>query len=111
MGVGRAEAAVDNTSGAAAAVSVTWQAGIFRLRNSSAGDAITIADIGTRCFIVDDDTGGKDEWHFDPLARRAGRGRGQRGCLGALRRSPDAGGLMTRHPASKLQSACLTMWN
>lgn len=56
VGVGRAEGAVNNTGGAAAAVSVQWRPGIFRFRNSSAGDAITIADIGKLCYIVDDDT-------------------------------------------------------
>lgn len=29
--------------------------GVFRYANSAAGDAITRADIGTDCFIVDDD--------------------------------------------------------
>ena len=30
--------------------------GVFRFANSAAGDAITIADIGNDCFIVDDQT-------------------------------------------------------
>ncbi len=55
VGVGRAEEAVDNTLGAAGAASVTWRPGIFLFRNASAGDLITIADIGRICFILDDD--------------------------------------------------------
>jgi hypothetical protein len=30
--------------------------GVHRFRNSAAGDAIAAADIGTNCFIVDDET-------------------------------------------------------
>lgn len=55
IGVGRAEEAVDNTAGGAGAVSVNWRPGIFRFRNATAGDLITIADIGRVCFILDDD--------------------------------------------------------
>lgn len=29
--------------------------GVYRFRNSSAGDAITAADYGSQCFIADDD--------------------------------------------------------
>lgn len=29
--------------------------GVFRFRNSAAGEAITAADIGNQCFIADDD--------------------------------------------------------
>lgn len=47
---------VDNTAGAAGALSVTVRQGEFRLSNSAGGDAITIADIGQTCFIVDDQT-------------------------------------------------------
>lgn len=54
VGVGRAEATVDNT-GAAGAVSVDYRVGTFLFLNSSAADLITIADIGRVCFIADDD--------------------------------------------------------
>lgn len=30
--------------------------GVWRFKNSAAGDAITAADIGANCFIVDDET-------------------------------------------------------
>jgi hypothetical protein len=60
MGVGRAEATVDNT-GAAGAASLEYRMGIFRFANSPAGDLITIADIGRPCFIVDDQTVAKTD--------------------------------------------------
>ena len=60
MGVGRAEATVDNT-GAAGAASLEYRMGVFRFANSAAGDLITIADIGRPCFIVDDQTVAKTD--------------------------------------------------
>ncbi|SNS86821.1 hypothetical protein SAMN05421763_103279 [[Luteovulum] sphaeroides subsp. megalophilum] len=56
IGVGRAEERVDNTGGAAAAKTVPYRAGIFRFANSGSTDAITKADIGKACWIVDDQT-------------------------------------------------------
>jgi hypothetical protein len=56
VGIGRCEELVDNTGGAAGAVRVKWRPGIFLFANSAAGDAITIAEIGDVCFIVDDQT-------------------------------------------------------
>lgn len=53
---GRAEETVDNTGGAAGAKSIRVKTGLFRWANSSAGDLITIADIGNDCFILDDQT-------------------------------------------------------
>ena len=60
MGVGRAEATVDNT-GPAGAASLEYRMGVFRFANSAAGDLITIADIGRPCFIVDDQTVAKTD--------------------------------------------------
>lgn len=60
MGVGRADATVNNT-GAAGALSLEYSMGIFRFANSAAGDLITIADIGKPCFIVDDQTVAKTD--------------------------------------------------
>lgn len=54
FGVGRAE-----TRGASTTAGVTVQAyrpGIHRFANSAAGDLIATADIGTVCYIVDDQT-------------------------------------------------------
>lgn len=53
---GIAQEQVDNSDGAAGDLSVTVRQGEFRLNNSAGGDAITIADIGSTCFIVDDQT-------------------------------------------------------
>ncbi len=53
---GIAKATADNTGGAASAITVEVEKGTFRFANSAAGDAITIAEIGTDCFVVDDQT-------------------------------------------------------
>jgi hypothetical protein len=55
-GMGRVEAYVDNSAGAAGDVTVKIRRGTFRWFNSAAGDAITAAEIGTDCYIVDDQT-------------------------------------------------------
>lgn len=60
VGVGRAEKTVDNT-GAAGAVSAEYRIGLFLFANSTAGDQITIADIGKLCYIVDDQTVAKTD--------------------------------------------------
>jgi hypothetical protein len=49
-------AEANNTGGAAGAISAEAERGTFRFDNSAAGDAIAAADIGTTCFIVDDQT-------------------------------------------------------
>jgi hypothetical protein len=56
QGVGIAQDAVDNTGGALGAEHVTIRRGCFLLANSSAADAISRADIGKPCYIVDDET-------------------------------------------------------
>lgn len=56
VGVGRAEAQVDNSSGAAGDLTVDYRPGVYRYANSSGADLITKADIGAKCFIVDDQT-------------------------------------------------------
>lgn len=55
-GIGRAEAQADNSAGAAGALSVSVQRGVFRFANSTSADLITRASIGTDCYIVDDQT-------------------------------------------------------
>lgn len=54
VGVGRAE---ERASGSAAAgeVKARYRPGIFRFLNSSAGDLITVADIGKPAYAVDDE--------------------------------------------------------
>lgn len=56
VGVGRAEARVDNSTGANGDAAVPFLPGTFRFANSAAADAVTAADIGSVCFIVDDQT-------------------------------------------------------
>lgn len=56
VSLGRAEALADNSAGADDAIQVTYRSGCFKYANSAAGDLITTAEIGTDCFIVDDQT-------------------------------------------------------
>lgn len=44
------------TSVGAGATAIKYRPGIFRFANSAAGDLIAKADIGTVCYIVDDQT-------------------------------------------------------
>jgi hypothetical protein len=54
--LGRAEEAVDNTSGADGAKSINVRRGeAFRFKNA-AGDAVTQASLGKVCYITDDET-------------------------------------------------------
>ena len=61
VAAGRCEKYVDNTTGAAADVDATYRPGIFRWANSAAADAITKAEIGDDCYIVDDQTVAKTD--------------------------------------------------
>lgn len=54
-GVGRFAEQVTNGA-VAGAVNVEIEKGIFRFTNSTATDAITTADIGNDCYMVDDQT-------------------------------------------------------
>lgn len=56
-GIGMVDETADNTAGSAGAISVKVRRdGWFQFANSSAGDLITVADIGADCYIVDDMT-------------------------------------------------------
>ena len=52
---------VDNSAGAAGDLSIQVEKGVFRFFNSAAGDAITIAEIGDDCWIVDNQTVAKTD--------------------------------------------------
>jgi hypothetical protein len=54
--VGRAVETVDNTGGAAGALRVEVEQGVFTFNNSSAGDLIAVTDVSKTCYIVDDNT-------------------------------------------------------
>lgn len=56
IGAGRAEAQIDNTSGAAGDVQARFRPGVYRYANSAAADEITAAEIGALCYVVDDQT-------------------------------------------------------
>lgn len=55
-GVGVAVEGADNLAGAAGAINVNVRRGTWQFANSASGDLITLADIGTDCFIVDNQT-------------------------------------------------------
>lgn len=59
--VGRFEETVDNSAGAAAAVKAKVRGGVFRFGNSASADAITKAEIGDTCHLVDDQTVAKTD--------------------------------------------------
>lgn len=59
--IGRAAETVDNTGGAAGAVSVKVRRGIFRFANSAAGDLIARTEIGKTVYVVDDQTVAKTD--------------------------------------------------
>lgn len=53
---GLAQEQVDNTGGAAGAKRIETRRGVFQLANSTSTDLITRAEIGSQCYIVDDQT-------------------------------------------------------
>lgn len=53
---GVAQEQVDNTGGAAGAKRIESRRGLFQFANSASTDQITRAEIGTQCYIVDDQT-------------------------------------------------------
>lgn len=61
VGVGRAEELADNSAGADGGQTVTYRTGSYRYANSAAADEITAADIGTKCYAVDDQTVAKTD--------------------------------------------------
>jgi hypothetical protein len=55
IAVGRCNQGVDNSAGLIGAQRVEVEHGTFRFNNSGGGDAITLANVGADCFIVDDE--------------------------------------------------------
>ena len=53
---GVAKEQVDNTAGAAGDLRIEVERGTFQFANSAAGDLIALQDIGSTCFIVDNQT-------------------------------------------------------
>lgn len=56
VAVGRAEEQVDNSAGAAGDERVRVTKGTFRFANSADADEITLSDIGSSAYVVDDQT-------------------------------------------------------
>ena len=56
IAAGRAEHQADNSAGGNGAITVKIKRGIFRFANSEGGDLIAAAQIGSACYIVDDQT-------------------------------------------------------
>jgi hypothetical protein len=59
--VGIAQETVDNSAGANGDVTIKVARGCYRLANSASADAITLADVGNDCYIVDDQTVAKTD--------------------------------------------------
>jgi hypothetical protein len=55
-GAGIARQRIDNSAGAAGDLSINVMEGVFRVANSAGGDEIVDDDIGSLCYIVDDQT-------------------------------------------------------
>lgn len=77
--VGRANDTVDNSAGADGDLNVPVERGVFRFANSAAGDAIALSDVGSTCYIVDDQTVAKTD------------GTGTRSAAGTIRDVDAAG--------------------
>jgi hypothetical protein len=58
IAVGRADETVDNGAGGVGDASVIVRRGVFLFKNK-ADDAVTQADVGKDCFVIDDETVGK----------------------------------------------------
>ncbi len=56
IAAGRAKGAVDNSDGSAGDKTAEYEKGVFHYKNSASADAITRAEIGDNCYIVDDET-------------------------------------------------------
>lgn len=56
VAVGRFAAEVDNSAGADGDLTVEVERGIFRFANSADADEIAITDVGSLCYLVDDQT-------------------------------------------------------
>lgn len=59
--VGIASQSVDNTGGANGALWCEVKRGVFTMKNSAAADEITLSEIGSACYVVDDQTVAKTD--------------------------------------------------
>lgn len=56
VATGKALSTVDNSTGADGDLSIEVQIGAFRFENSTSGDAIAQANVGSYCYLADDQT-------------------------------------------------------
>lgn len=70
VAVGRFEETADNTTGIDGALMVPVRTGVFKFANHGA-DAITSAEVGSDCYVVDDQTVAKT--HAADTRSRAGK--------------------------------------
>jgi hypothetical protein len=75
IALGRAEHQVDNTGGAAGALSVKVRRGPVAWNSGAGGDAITEANIGANAYIIDDNTVGLTNGGGGGAATRSVAGR------------------------------------
>lgn len=61
VAIGRFAEEADNSAGADGALSVTVERGIFRYANSADADLIAATDVGSLCYLVDDQTVAKTD--------------------------------------------------
>lgn len=54
--VGVSQGVADNSAGANGAITAKVKRGCFQFANSASTDLITLADVGSDCYIVDDQT-------------------------------------------------------
>jgi hypothetical protein len=56
VALGRIEKTIDNSTGANGTQNVPVRQGVFKFGNSAAADAIALVNVGSDCFLVDDQT-------------------------------------------------------
>lgn len=61
IAVGVAEESVDNSGGSAGDLNVPVRRGVFAFANSADTDEITLADVGSTCYLVDNQTVAKTD--------------------------------------------------
>lgn len=70
IAVGVFDERADNSAGAASAINAQVRTGEFHFANSAGVDAITLADVGSLCFIVDNETVARFDTGGRPVAGR-----------------------------------------
>lgn len=61
VAVGVAEESVDNSDGSAGDLNVPVRRGVFAFANSADTDELTLADVGSTCYLVDNQTVAKTD--------------------------------------------------